>query len=48
MSIQEALDLETTPYLGRIFQADILGRLPSTGHGRVRRTALTLIGSPPA
>ncbi|KAG5640713.1 hypothetical protein DXG03_007470 [Asterophora parasitica] len=30
-SIQEALDLETTPHLPRIFSPEILGRLPSTG-----------------
>lgn len=44
MSIQEALDYEQTPHLGRLFSPDILGQLPSTGHNRVRRTTLSLIG----
>ncbi|KAF8064415.1 armadillo-type protein [Lyophyllum atratum] len=44
-SIQEALDLEKTPHLPRIFSAEILGRLPSTGASRIRRTTLGLIGT---
>lgn len=44
MSIQEAMDLEKTLHLGRLFSPDILGRLPSTGHGRIRRTTLGVIG----
>lgn len=44
MSVQEAMDLEKTPHLGRLFSPDILGRLPSAGHGRIRRTTLGVIG----
>ncbi|KJA24831.1 hypothetical protein HYPSUDRAFT_65152 [Hypholoma sublateritium FD-334 SS-4] len=44
-SIQEAIDMETAPELSRLFSAEILGRLPSTGRSRVRRTALSLIGA---
>ncbi|KAF5376630.1 hypothetical protein D9615_007856 [Tricholomella constricta] len=44
-SIQEALDLEKTPHLPRIFSPEILGRLPSTGASRIRRTTLGLIGT---
>ncbi|RDB17659.1 Importin-13 [Hypsizygus marmoreus] len=43
-SIQEALDLENTPHLPRLFSPEILGRLPSTGHSRIRRTTIGLIG----
>lgn len=45
MSVQEAMDLEKTPHLGRLFSPDILGRLPSAGHGRIRRTTLGVIGT---
>lgn len=44
MSIQEAIDMETVPELKRLFSQEILGRLPSTGRSRVRRTALSVIG----
>jgi len=44
MSIQEALDYEQTPLLGRVFGTEILGRLPRTGHDLTRKTALSLIG----
>lgn len=43
-SIQEAMDMEKAPQLRRLFSAEILGRLPSTGRPRVRRTALGAIG----
>jgi hypothetical protein len=48
MSVQEAMDLEKTPHLGRLFSPDILGRLPSTGHSRIRRTTLSVIGGSPS
>jgi hypothetical protein len=38
------MDLEKTLHLGRLFSPDILGRLPSTGHARIRRTTLGVIG----
>lgn len=44
MSVQEAVPLEDNPHLARIFGPDILGRLPTTGQDRVRRTALAIIG----
>lgn len=44
MSIQEALDLEKVSHLSRLFSPEILGRLPSEGHNRIRRTTLCLIG----
>ncbi|PPQ95113.1 hypothetical protein CVT25_011656 [Psilocybe cyanescens] len=45
MSIQEAIDMEKATHLDRLFSPEILGRLPSTGRSRVRRTALGVIGS---
>ncbi|TFK33337.1 armadillo-type protein [Crucibulum laeve] len=45
MSVQEALDLEKTLHLPRLFGPEILGRLPTTGHGRIRRTTLGVIGA---
>ncbi|KAF8188698.1 armadillo-type protein [Pholiota molesta] len=45
MSIQEAIDMETIPEMKRIFSPEVLGRLPSTGRSRVRRTALGVIGT---
>ncbi|KDR78193.1 hypothetical protein GALMADRAFT_65460 [Galerina marginata CBS 339.88] len=45
MSIQEAIDMDTALHLNRLFSPEILGRLPSTGRARVRRTALGVIGS---
>lgn len=45
MSVQEALDLDNTSYLTRLFSPEILGRLPQTGHDRIRRTTLSLIGN---
>ena len=44
MSIQEAMEMEKTPYLARLFGPDILGRLPTTGRSRIRRTMLNVIG----
>ncbi|KAK7463063.1 hypothetical protein VKT23_007649 [Stygiomarasmius scandens] len=45
LSIQEALDYEKTGQLHRLFSTEILGQLPTTGRNRVRRTALSLIGT---
>ncbi|EAU87903.1 hypothetical protein CC1G_01550 [Coprinopsis cinerea okayama7 len=45
MSVQEAVDLDNAPQLARLFSSDVLGRLPTTGHNRLRRTTLSLIGS---
>lgn len=47
VSVQEAIDMGQSLHLPRLFSAEILGRLPSTGHGRIRRTMLTLIGMRP-
>lgn len=44
-SVQEAVDLEKAPQLARLFSPDILGRLPTAGHNRLRKTALSLIGT---
>jgi hypothetical protein len=44
-SVQEAVDLEKAPQLARLFSQDILGRLPTTGHNRLRKTALSVIGT---
>ncbi|KAG6875593.1 hypothetical protein C0992_003155, partial [Termitomyces sp. T32_za158] len=44
-SIQEAIDMENTPHLPRVFGPEILGRLPSTSTSRIRRTTLGLIGA---
>jgi hypothetical protein len=46
MSIQEAIDMDNVPHLDRLFSPQILGRLPSTGRARVRKTALGVIGKP--
>jgi len=40
MSIQEAIPVEPNDHLSHLFSSDILGRLPTTGHNRVRRTML--------
>lgn len=45
MAVQEAVPVEDSPHLRRIFGPDILGRLPKTGDERCRRTALHLIGA---
>ena len=44
MSVQEGVPLEDNPHLVRIFGPEILGRLPTSGATRVRRTAVILIG----
>ncbi|KAG2116288.1 hypothetical protein DEU56DRAFT_919267 [Suillus clintonianus] len=44
MSIQEAAPLEDNPFLARLFGPDVLGRLPTSGQERIRRTMLGLIG----
>ncbi|KAG6844170.1 hypothetical protein H0H87_009289 [Tephrocybe sp. NHM501043] len=44
-SIQEAIDMENTPHLPRIFGSEVLGRLPSAGANRIRKTTLSLIGT---
>jgi hypothetical protein len=41
---QEAVELEEATHLPRLFSAEALGRLPSTGDARVRLTTLALIG----
>ena len=46
MSIQEAVDMEKSPQLQRLFSPEIFGRFPSTGRPRIRRTALSVIGTP--
>ena len=44
MSVQEAVPLEDNPFIARLFGPDVLGRLPTTGQDRIRRTALSLTG----
>lgn len=44
MSIQEAVPLEDNPFLAQLFGPDVLGRLPTAGQDRIRRTMLGLIG----
>lgn len=44
LAAQEAVPVEDNPHLAQIFGPEILGRLPVAGSGRVRRTALLLIG----
>jgi hypothetical protein len=44
MSIQEAVPLEDNPVLAKLFGPDVLGRLPTSGQDRIRRTMLGLIG----
>ena len=43
-SVQEAVELAPNPHLERVFGPEVIGRLPRSGHDRVRRTALGLIG----
>ncbi|KAI0056845.1 hypothetical protein BV25DRAFT_1995352 [Artomyces pyxidatus] len=45
MSIQEAVPVEPNEHLSRLFSAEILGQIPTTGLDRVRRTTIGLIGS---
>ena len=44
MSIQEAIPIEDNPFLGQLLGSDALGRLPTAGQDRIRRTMLGLIG----
>ena len=44
MSVQEAVPLEDDQSIARLFGPDVLGRLPTTGQDRIRRTALSLTG----
>ena len=44
MSVQEAVEISENEYLNKLFSSQILGRLPKTGHDRVQRTTLGLIG----
>jgi len=44
MSIQEAILLEDNPFLAQLFGSDALGRLPTAGQDRIRKTTLGLIG----
>jgi hypothetical protein len=46
MSVQEAVPLEDNQFIARLFGPDVLGRLPTTGQDRIRRTALSLMGEP--
>jgi len=46
LSVQEAVDMEKSPQLQRLFSPEIFGRFPSTGRSRIRRTALSVIGTP--
>jgi hypothetical protein len=39
--------MEKTPYLSRLFGPDILGRLPTSGRSRIRKTMLNVIGEYP-
>lgn len=45
MSIQEAVPLEDNPFLAKLFGPDVLGRLPTSGQDRIRRTMLGLIAA---
>ncbi|KAG9308679.1 armadillo-type protein [Chiua virens] len=45
MSVQEAVPLEDNQFIARLFGPDVLGRLPTTGPDRIRRTALSLAGT---
>ena len=44
MGIQEAVPVDSSPHLTLLFSIEVLGRLPSFGHDRVRRTMLVLLG----
>ncbi|KAF8553854.1 ARM repeat-containing protein [Imleria badia] len=45
MSVQEAVPLEDNQFIARLFGSNVLGRLPTTGQDRIRRTALSLTGT---
>lgn len=44
MSIQEAVPIDDSSHLTRLFSSEVLGLLPGIGHDRIRRTMLGLIG----
>jgi hypothetical protein len=44
MLIQEAIPLEENPFLAQLFGSDVLGRFPTAGQDRIRRTMPALIG----
>ncbi|KAK0494340.1 armadillo-type protein [Armillaria luteobubalina] len=44
-SLQEALDYDKAPDLARLFNPEVIGRLPSAGRSRVRLTTLNLLGT---
>ena len=44
MSIQEAIPLEDSPHLAQVLGPEVLSKLPTVGHDRVRHTALRTIG----
>ena len=43
-SLQEAVPLEDNPHLRRLFGPEDLGKLPTSGADKVRRTAVILLG----
>ncbi|KAI0799725.1 ARM repeat-containing protein [Irpex lacteus] len=45
MAVQEGVPIEDNLHLVRLFGPEILGRLPTSGGTRVRRTAVLLIGA---
>lgn len=46
MSIQEAVPVDSSPHLSKLFSVETIGCLPRSGHDRVRRTTLGLLGLP--
>ncbi|KAK0477030.1 armadillo-type protein [Armillaria novae-zelandiae] len=44
-SLQEALDYDKSPDLTRLFNPEVISRLPSAGRSRVRLTTLNLLGT---
>lgn len=46
MAIQEAVPVDSSAHLSRLFSIETIGLLPRTGHDRVRRTTLGLLGLP--
>ncbi|KAH7905355.1 armadillo-type protein [Hygrophoropsis aurantiaca] len=45
MSVQEGVPLEDNQRLGVLFGTEVLGRLPTAGNDRIRRTTLSLLGT---
>src|ERR1700731_4710486 len=43
-SVQEAVPLNDSPHLLKLFGPEILGKFPTSGQHRVRRTTTSLIG----